>query len=338
MKNFYKNKKILITGNSGFKGSWLTFILNRLGSEIIGYSNSIVSKPNMFEVLNLKNEIVFINEDIRDFKKLSYVFNKYKPEIVFHLAGIKGSPKLTMSKPATFFTNTLLFNLNMMEAARKSNVQKYLYTSSIGVYAPSNIFYEDSVWSTFPSENDKFAGYAKRMGELQSEAYKIEFDWNAVSIVRPSNVYGPFDNFDTNTAMVIPSLISRFATNEEPVKVWGDGSALRDFIFSGDVADGMIKVMEQDYHLPVNLGSGQAVSIREVVEKIQEHFPHKNVSWDNSMPKGDDIRLMDVSRAKNIGFSPKTDLSSGIKKTVQWFLNERVNSDDRYNGFNESLN
>jgi GDP-L-fucose synthase len=327
----FKNRKILVTGGTGMIGRELVSRLLNLGAKI-----TIASLDEPKKKDPLLKEVHFVRIDLRSSENCQKV--TAGKEIVFHLAGIKGSPKLTMSKPATFFTNTLLFNLNMMEAARKSNVQKYLYTSSIGVYAPSNIFYEDSVWSTFPSENDKFAGYAKRMGELQSEAYKIEFDWNAVSIVRPSNVYGPFDNFDTNTAMVIPSLISRFATNEEPVKVWGDGSALRDFIFSGDVADGMIKVMEQDYHLPVNLGSGQAVSIREVVEKIQEHFPHKNVSWDNSMPKGDDIRLMDVSRAKNIGFSPKTDLSSGIKKTVQWFLNERVNSDDRYNGFNESLN
>ena len=327
----FKNRKILVTGGTGMIGRELVSRLLNLGAKI-----TIASLDEPKKKDPLLKEVHFVRIDLRSSENCQKV--TAGKEIVFHLAGIKGSPKLTMSKPATFFTNTLLFNLNMMEAARKSNVQKYLYTSSIGVYAPSNIFYEDSVWSTFPSENDKFAGYAKRMGELQSEAYKIEFDWNAVSIVRPSNVYGPFDNFDTNTAMVIPSLISRFATSEEPVKVWGDGSALRDFIFSGDVADGMIKVMEQDYHLPVNLGSGQAVSIREVVEKIQEHFPHKNVSWDNSMPKGDDIRLMDISRAKNIGFSPKTDLSSGIKKTVQWFLNERVNSDDRYNGFNESLN
>jgi GDP-L-fucose synthase len=327
----FKNRKILVTGGTGMIGRELVSRLLNLGAKITVAS---LDEPKKNDPL-LK-EVHFVRMDLRSTENCKEI--TAGKEIVFHLAGIKGSPKLTMSKPATFFTNTLLFNLNMMEAARKSNVQKYLYTSSIGVYAPSDIFYEDSVWSTFPSDNDKFAGYAKRMGELQSEAYKIEFNWDAVSIVRPSNVYGPFDNFDTNTAMVIPSLISRFATNEEPVKVWGDGSALRDFIFSGDVADGMIKVMEQDYHLPVNLGSGQAVSIREVVEKIQEHFPHKNVSWDNSMPKGDDIRLMDISRAKNIGFSPKTDLSSGIKKTVQWFLNERVNSDDRYNGFNESLN
>ena len=327
----FKNRKILVTGGTGMIGRELVSRLLNLGAKI-----TIASLDEPKKKDPLLKEVHFVRIDLRSSENCQKV--TAGKEIVFHLAGIKGSPKLTMSKPATFFTNTLLFNLNMMEAARKSNVQKYLYTSSIGVYAPNNIFYEDSVWSTFPSENDKFAGYAKRMGELQSEAYKIEFDWNAVSIVRPSNVYGPFDNFDTNTAMVIPSLISRFATSEEPVKVWGDGSALRDFIFSGDVADGMIKVMEQDYHLPVNLGSGQAVSIREVVEKIQEHFPHKNVSWDNSMPKGDDIRLMDISRAKNIGFSPKTDLSLGIKKTVQWFLNERVNSDDRYNGFNESLN
>ena len=174
------------------------------------------------------------------------------------------------------------------------------------------------------------------MGELQAEALKIEFGWDAVSIVRPANVYGPFDNFDSNTGMVIPSLISRFASTENPIKVWGDGSALRDFIYCEDVAEGMIKVLENEYHLPTNLGSGLAVSIREVVENIQQHFPNKSVVWDNSMPKGDDVRLMDITRAKNLGIEPRVNLKLGINQTIEWYLQKRSISDHRYNAFNES--
>ena len=109
---------------------------------------------------------------------------------------------MTAQKPASFFVPTITFNTNMMEAARRCKVKKYLYTSTIGVYAPAEVFYEDDVWKTFPSPNDRFAGWAKRMGELQAEAYAIEYGWKDIAIVRPANVYGPFDNFDPTNAMV----------------------------------------------------------------------------------------------------------------------------------------
>ena len=110
---------------------------------------------------------------------------------------------MTIKKPASFLVPTVTFTFNMMEAARRCGVKRFLLTSSIGVYAKSKIFNEDSVWKTFPSENDKFAGWAKRLCELQAEAYKIQYGWDAISIIRPANVYGPYDNFDTKNAMVI---------------------------------------------------------------------------------------------------------------------------------------
>lgn len=325
----FNNRNILVTGGTGMIGRALIPKLLDFGANITIAS---LDEPKIDDPM--LQHVRFVQTDLRSSSHCLKI--TAGQEVVFHLAGIKGSPKLTMSKPATFFTNTLLFNLNMMEASRKNNVEKYLYTSSVGVYAPSEIFYEDSVWKTFPSDNDKFAGYAKRMGELQAEALKIEFGWDAVSIVRPANVYGPFDNFDSNTGMVIPSLISRFASTENPIKVWGDGSALRDFIYCEDVAEGMIKVLENEYHLPTNLGSGLAVSIREVVENIQQHFPNKSVVWDNSMPKGDDVRLMDITRAKNLGIEPRVNLKLGINQTIEWYLQKRSISDHRYNAFNES--
>ena len=132
-----------------------------------------------------------------------------------------------------------------MEAARRCGVDRFLYTSSIGVYSPSEIFHEDDVWNTFPSPNDRFAGWAKRMGELQAEAYAIEYGWERISIVRPANVYGPFDNFDPGSAMVIPSLINRATSGENPLLVWGDGSQIRDFVHADDVARGMLVVVEK---------------------------------------------------------------------------------------------
>ena len=136
----------------------------------------------------------------------------------------------------------------MMEAARRMQVSQYLFTSSIGVYSPSEIFFEDDVWKSFPSDHDKYAGWAKRMGELQVEAYKKEFDFESLHIVRPANIYGPHMNFNDNNSMVVAALIKRADKSENPFIVWGNGENIRDFIYSEDVASGMIKVVEKYNH------------------------------------------------------------------------------------------
>ena len=255
-------------------------------------------------------------------------------EAVFHLAGIKGSPLMTKERPASIFVPTLLFNTSMMEAARQQGVRHYLYTSTIGVYGPAQVFHEDDVWRTFPSEHDRFAGWAKRMGELQAEAYRIEYGWTGVSIVRPANVYGPFDNFDPRNAMVIPSLIRRAMDGEDPLVVWGDGSPVRDFIHARDVARGMLLVMERNPGKPVNLGSGSGVSVRRLVELIVERLPRKpEVVWDDSKPAGDRVRLMDVSRAKALGFEPETGIEQGIAEVMDWYSQNRGEVAGRYNVF-----
>ena len=136
------------------------------------------------------------------------------------------------------------------------------------------------------------------MGELQAEAYRIEYGWNDIYIVRPANVYGPWDNFDPNNAMVIPSLIKRAADGENPLTVWGDGSAIRDFIHARDCAQGIIQVFEQGVKEPVNLASGKGISIREIVETLVPMItPCPEIIWDTSKPSGDMRRVLDTSRA-----------------------------------------
>ena len=240
-------------------------------------------------------------------------------------------------RPASFFVPTITFSFNMMEAARRANVKNFLFTSSIGVYEPAEIFSEDDVWKTFPSPNDRFAGWAKRMGELQAEAYEIEYGWNKISIVRPANVYGPFDNFDPENAMVIPSLIRRAVEGESPLVVWGDGTPVRDFIFSEDVARGMMLAVEKNINLPLNLGSGQGVSIKRIVEEIVTNLnDDREIIWDKDKPNGDALRLMDMSRSKElINFVCKTDIVQGIAQTIEWYLDNRKDILNRYNVFTE---
>lgn len=323
----YKGEKVLVTGGTGLIGRPLVKMLIQRGAKVRIASLDDPSRAHPQAEFKQVNLLRFEN-CLEVCKGMDYIF---------HLAGIKGSPAMTLKKPASFFIPLLLMNTNMMEAARQCGAKRYLYTSTIGVYAPCEVFYEDDVWKTFPSENDKFAGWAKRMGELQAEAYKIEYGWNDIAIVRPANVYGPYDNFDPDNAMVIPSLIKRALDGENPLAVWGDGSAIRDFIHARDVAKGMLLVMEKMPGQPINIGSGVGVSIKEIVEIIVSNMKIKlEVVWDTSKPSGDRKRVMDISRAKAIGFEPTISIKDGIEETMEWYLKNRDIVSRRYNVFTEN--
>jgi GDP-L-fucose synthase len=183
---------------------------------------------------------------------------------------------------------------------------------------------EDDVWKTFPSEHDWYPGWAKRMGELNVQAYMKENGRNNCSIVRPANVYGPFDNAIFNEwAMVVPSLIKK-GYHDDVLNVWGDGSSIRDFIYSEDVARGMIHMVDNKVTEPVNLGSGVGVTIKEVAEVISDYF-NKEIVWDVSKETGDKKRLMSTERAESYKFKPQTSLKDGIIKTIEWYEKELQN-------------
>lgn len=322
----YKCKKILVTGGTGLIGRPLVEMLIEKGA--------CVRIASLDDPSRAHSKAEFQQADLTRFENC---MNACKGmDYVFQLAGIKGSPAMTAKKPASFFVPTITFNTNMMEAARRCGVKRYLFTSTIGVYSPAEIFHEDDVWKTFPSANDRFAGWAKRMGELQAEAYRIEYGWEDIFIVRPANVYGPYDNFDPNNAMVIPSLIKRALDGENPLMVWGDGSPIRDFIHAKDVALGMLKVFESNETRPVNLGSGIGVSIKEIVDVIVNEMGAKpDVVWDTTKPAGDRKRLMDISRARAVGFEPRISIKEGIKEVMEWYRENKAIIGKRYNVFVE---
>ncbi|MBI4283689.1 MAG: NAD-dependent epimerase/dehydratase family protein [Chloroflexi bacterium] len=322
----FAKKKVLVTGGTGLVGTPLVEMLLERGAEIRIASLDHPSRAHP--------KAEFRQTNLLKFESCLEVCAGM--DFVFHVAGIKGSPAMTAKKPASFFVPTILMNTNVMEAARQCGVGGYLYTSTNGIYAPASVLREGDVWKTFPSENDKFAGWAKRMGELQAEAYHIEYEWDRVTIVRPANIYGPGDNFDPDNAMVIPSLIRRAVDGENPLVVWGDGSAVRDFIHARDVARGMLLAVESGVKQPMNLGSGVGISIRELVEVIARHLgPKPEVVWDKSKPSGDRIRVLDTSRAKAIGFQPSISIEDGIRETILWYRTNRQVQDRRYNVFRE---
>lgn len=327
IENIYKGKKVLVTGGTGMIGKELVNRLIEFGAN--------VRIASMDDASRAHPAAEFVRTDLTNYSACVDVCDGM--EYIFQLAGIKGSPLVCQTKPASFFDNTILFSLNMLKAARQTGAERYLSTSSVGVYAPSEVFREDDVWTSFPSRNDWFAGWAKRMGELQVDAYKIQYGWKQIAIVRPANVYGNYDNFSPNDAMVIPSLIRRTVGGENPLVVWGDGSPIRDFIHARDVAAGMLLVMEKMPEKPVNLGSGTGVTIKEIAENVCKCVFGDSTAlvWDTSKPSGDEKRLMDISYAKSLGFAPEISIEDGIRETVAWYKENQSVVGKRYNVFLE---
>jgi GDP-L-fucose synthase len=324
---FFKGKKVLVAGGTGMIGIPLV--------EMLVEEGALVRVASLDSPSRAHPDSEFIRKDLMKFENCLEVCRDM--EFVFNLLGVKASPAITTTKPGSFLYATTMMEMNMLEAARRTGMPKFLLTSSIGVYAPAEIFNEDDVWKTFPSKNDWFSGWSKRIGELQIDAYRIEYNWNDIAVVRPANVYGPFDNFDRENAMVVPSLIKRALSGENPLKVWGDGSAVRDFIHARDVARGIMIVAKKMPVEPVNLGSGTGVSIKQLVDVIVSNLAENpQINWDSAKPRGDRQRILNTSRAKALGFEPKISLEDGLRDTIEWYKKFSDIADRRYDVYSKS--
>ncbi len=307
----FVGKNVLVTGGTGLLGRQVVDILCAVGAKV-----KIVSLDKI--KINEQSEHAF-----GDLTSLEFCKDITKDmDFVFHVAGIKGSIEVTKTKPASFFVPLLMMNTNVLEACRINKVQKVVYTSSIGAYASAEVFKETENLDGPPM--DMSPGWAKRMAELQIQAYKIQYNLDNFSIVRPCNVYGPGDNFDPNSAMVIPSLMYRIYHKEDPVVVWGNGSAIRDFAYSRDVAEGIVLALHYGTKSKfVNLGSGKGYSIKELVETLNS-FIDFNYKFDITKPSGFPKRIMDISLARKlIHYNPTTILLDGLRKAWNWYLNNQ---------------
>lgn len=306
--NQFDGTKILVTGGTGMIGRQVVDLLVQAGAQV-----RIVS----LDRIHINDRAEHLYGDLAEFGFCRQMTEGM--DYVFHVAGIGASVKSAKTRIASHLVPMLQMNTNMLEACRLARVKKVVFTSSVGAYADADVFREaDYRLESTPMD---FAGWAKRMAEAQIYAYRVEHGLNNFAVVRPPNVYGPGDNFHPDHALVIPSLMYRIYQGESPLVVWGDGTCERDFVYSRDVAEGVIQGLW--FGTPsgfVNLGSGRVHTVRQLVETLQR-FIDFQYRFDASKPTGVRKRLLDISLAREtIGYEPSTSLAEGLKKTWQWFL------------------
>ncbi len=319
--NSFASKNVLITGGTGMIGRQVTDILAQSGAKIRNVS---------LDKITVNDKVEHLHGNLCDFNFCKNICKDM--DYVFHIAGIGASVSAAAKNIATHFVPLLMMNTNMLEACRINNVRKIVYTSSVGAYANDEVFRESEFkMDSIPMD---FAGWAKRMAELQVYAYKVEHNLNNFSIVRPSNVYGPGDNFNPKNSLVIPSLMYRIYHKESPLVVWGDGSAIRDFVYSRDVAEGIILALHYGTRSGfVNLGSGNPCTLKEVVDILRTIVNFEFV-FDPAKPKGVAKRVMDISLARElIHYNPTTTLREGLKKTWDWFVKHPDEYQNKFNYF-----
>jgi GDP-L-fucose synthase len=303
-------KRIAVTGGAGFLGSYVVEQLLKRGAH---KEDILVVRSKDFDLTREKN--------------VEELYRALRPEIVIHLAAVVGGIGTNLLHPGSFFYKNLIMGTLLIEYARLFNIEKFVSIGTICAYpkftpAP---FKEEDIWNGYPEETNAPYGLAKKMMLVQSQAYRTEYGFNSIYLL-PTNLYGPRDNFNPDSSHVIPALIKKcfdaVLNNERQITVWGTGSSSREFLFVEDAAEGIVLAAEQyDGIQPVNLGSGNEVSIRELTDLIVRLTGFKGeVLWDTSKPDGQPRRKLDVSRAAHyFGFTARTDLEEGLKATIEWY-------------------
>lgn len=313
--NYFKNKKVLVAGGAGFIGTNLIKKLLLIGAEII--AADIKREPQIKD-----DRIEYLNCDFtkkedcqKAVKDIDYVF----------MAAANTSGAAVMEKtPLVHVTPNVIMNALMLEAAYEAGVKKFLFISSNAVYPVSDkpVKESDMRYGDLFSKY-YFVAWMKQFSEVLCEMYtKIKNPMKTV-VVRPANSYGPYCDFEWETSHVIPALIRKVVERHNPIEVWGDGSDIKDFIYVGDLVEGMLLAMEKVENFnPINLASGRPCTVRQVLDAIleAENFKDAKIIFNTQKPTMIPKRLIDTSKAKELlGFEARTPLIEGIKKTIKGY-------------------
>jgi GDP-L-fucose synthase len=300
--------KILVTGGSGFLGS---AVLETLREK--GHVDVVAPRSRDY--------------DLRDERHVKALYDDVKPGVVVHLAAVVGGIGANRENPGTFLYDNLLMGLFITEHARRADVRKLVNVGTVCAYpkfAPVP-FKEDDLWNGYPEETNAPYGLAKKMLLVQGQAYRQQYRFNSIHLL-PVNLYGPGDHFDLAASHVIPALIRKFseakAAGRPSVECWGDGSPTREFLYVKDCAEAIVLAVERfDGPEPVNIGTGQEISIGALAELIAELIGFEGrIVWDASKPNGQPRRRLDTSRAERLfGFRATTDFREGLRRTIEWY-------------------
>lgn len=320
---FWKGKKVLVTGGTGFIGSYVVEKLVSRGSSV-----SVLDRMRDGKIKNiphLRGSVRFIKGNCSDLEIAGKACKGQ--DVVLNLAAHVGGIEYNRLHQATMLRENLLISSTMLEAARQENVERFLVVSSACIYPRDAIIPtpETEGFRGEPELTNGGYGWAKRMAEKLGMYYAEEFGMQ-VGIVRPYNAYGPRDHFDPSSSHVIPALIKRVLDGENPLNVWGSGKQTRAFLYVEDFAEGLIQAIEK-YPVadPVNIGTDEEVSITQLVEKIIEIAQVKTkIVFDTNKPDGSPRRNCDNTRAKeNIGFQTTVSLDEGLRRTIEWYRKQQ---------------
>ncbi len=305
-----------VTGGDGFLGS---YVLEKLAER--GATQVFVPKIEEYNIV-----------DPEAVKRLLADAN---PDLILHLAANVGGIGANQARPAEFFYDNLMMGVQLMHEAWKAGVSKFVAIGTVCAYPKFTPvpFREETLWDGYPEETNAPYGLAKKMLLVQSQSYRQQYNFNSLFLI-PVNLYGPGDNFNLETSHVIPALIRKCFEaqdrGDDEIIVWGDGLPTREFLYAADAAEGILLAAERyESSDPVNLGSGEEISIKDLVTKIVELTGFEGqLVWDTSRPNGQPRRGLDTSRAKErFGFQAQVKLEGGLKRTVEWYRKAREKPD-----------